>query len=206
MALRPGGKVKKRPGPFGSPLPTQRPTRDKPLPTQKPSRGRPKPGSKAKGPAGGPKPKGKDKPKMPKMPTVERKAKGGMLKSIIRIPPLPKPQLMPRSGVISTIDRGMRKPRPAEKFVKIRERINKLGGYAMGGQASESVARSKILKEQRDRKRKKLLDSINRTPGGANNPKNKGMMLGEQLRDYIERNPEAEGLTRHDPCLTDQPV
>ena len=116
-------------------------------------------------------------------------AKGGIIKSIIRIPPLPSPSPMPRSGVISTIDKGIRKPRPAEKFVKIRERINKLGGYAMGGQASESVARSKILKEQRDRKRKKLLDSINRTPGGANNPKNKGMMLGEQLRDYIERNP-----------------
>ena len=98
-------------------------------------------------------------------------AKGGIIKRIIRIPPLPTPQPMPRSGVISTIDKGMRAPRPAEKFVKIRERINKLGGYAMGGEASESVARSKILKEQRDRKRKKLIDRVNRIPQGAGKPK-----------------------------------
>ena len=32
----------------------------------------------------------------------------------------------------------------------------------MGGEASESVARSKILKEQRDRKRKELMDSLER--------------------------------------------
>ena len=71
----------------------------------------------------------------------------------------------PKSGTISTIDS------PAKKFVDIRSRVKKAGGYAMGGQASESVARSKILKDQRDRKRKSLLDSINRTPGGAGKPK-----------------------------------
>ena len=70
-----------------------------------------------------------------------------------------------KKGTISTIES------PAKKFVDIRTRVKKAGGYAMGGEASESVARSKILKDQRDRKRKKLLDSINRTPGGAGKPK-----------------------------------
>ena len=92
-------------------------------------------------------------------------ARGGMLKSIIKIPPLPAPQPMPRSGTISTIDKGMRKPRPAEKFVKIRERINKLGGYAMGGEASESVARSKIVKDQRKRQQDKLNRMLERLYG-----------------------------------------
>ena len=68
MALRPGGKVKRRQGPIGKPLPSQKP------------KGRPKPGSKPKGPAGGPKPKPSTiKPKLgipPKMP-VTRKAMGG---------------------------------------------------------------------------------------------------------------------------------
>ena len=70
-----------------------------------------------------------------------------------------------KKGVISTIES------PAKKFVDIRTRVKKAGGYAMGGQASESVARSKIIKDQRDRKRKELLDSINRTPGGAGKSK-----------------------------------
>ena len=73
----------------------------------------------------------------------------------------------PKSGTISTIDS------PAKKFVDIRTRVKKAGGYAMGGEASESVARSKILKEMRDRKRKRLTDSINRLtrPKGAGKPK-----------------------------------
>ena len=61
-----------------------------------------------------------------------------------------------KKGVISTIES------PAKKFVNIRSRVKKAGGYAMGGEASESVARSKILKEQRDRKRKELMDSLER--------------------------------------------
>jgi hypothetical protein len=64
MALRPGGKVKKRPGPMGKPLPSQKP------------KGRPKPGSKTKGPAGGPRPGSKPKPSVPRMP-VTQKAMGG---------------------------------------------------------------------------------------------------------------------------------
>ena len=70
-----------------------------------------------------------------------------------------------KKGTISTIES------PAKKFVDIRTRVKKAGGYAMGGEASESVARSKIIKDMRDRKRKSLLDSINRTPGGAGKPK-----------------------------------
>ena len=35
----------------------------------------------------------------------------------------------------------------------------------MGGQASESVARSKIMQEQRDRKRKQLTDMLDRVYG-----------------------------------------
>ena len=90
-------------------------------------------------------------------------AKGGAVKSIIsRL--LPKFTPTAKSGTISTINQ-------AKKFVDIRSRVKKAGGYAMGGEASESVARSKILKEMRDRKRQSLLDSINRTPGGAGKPK-----------------------------------
>ena len=72
-----------------------------------------------------------------------------------------------KKGVISTIES------PAKKFVDIRTRVKKAGGYAMGGEASESVARSKILKEMRDRKRKRLTDSIDRLtrPKGAGKPK-----------------------------------
>ena len=74
MALRPGGKVKRRPGPIGKPQPTQKGV-GRPKPSQKP-KGRPKPGSKPKGPAGGPRPGSKPKPSVPRMP-VTRKAMGG---------------------------------------------------------------------------------------------------------------------------------
>ena len=64
-----------------------------------------------------------------------------------------------KKGVISTIES------PAKKFVDIRSRVKKAGGYAMGGQASESVARSKILKDQRDRRRKEVDEMLNRLYG-----------------------------------------
>ena len=70
-----------------------------------------------------------------------------------------------KKGTISTIES------PAKKFVDIRKRVKKAGGYAMGGEASESVARSKILDEMRKRKRKKLIDRVNRIPQGAGKPK-----------------------------------
>ena len=73
MALRPGGKVKRRPGPIGKPLPTQKGIGK--LKLQKP-KGRPNPGSKPKGPAGGPRPGSKPKPSVPRMP-VTQKAMGG---------------------------------------------------------------------------------------------------------------------------------
>ena len=67
--------------------------------------------------------------------------------------------------MISTIES------PAKKFVDIRSRVKKAGGYAMGGQASESVARSKILKDQRDRRRKEVDEMLNRLYGKGK-PKN----------------------------------
>ena len=95
------------------------------------------------------------------------------VKSIIKLIPGFKPT--PKSGTISTIDPVKR---AASKFV---QRRKQLGGpksvmpvkKAMGGEASESVARSKILKEMRDRKRKRLTDSIDRLtrPKGVGKPK-----------------------------------
>ena len=108
---------------------------------------------------------GRIKDKAKKMEMGQGLARGGMIKSIIRIPPLPAPQPMPKSGVISTIDKGMRKPRPAEKFVKIRERINKLGGYAMGGEAREGAARAEIKKKRKTERQQELMDMLNRLYG-----------------------------------------
>ena len=64
-----------------------------------------------------------------------------------------------RKGTISTIES------PAKKFVDIRTRVKKAGGYAMGGQASESVARSKIIKDMRDRKRVGMMCMLDRLYG-----------------------------------------
>ena len=61
-----------------------------------------------------------------------------------------------KKGTISTIES------PAKKFVDIRSRIKKAGGYAMGGEASEGVARAGIRKGIRDRKRKELMDMLDR--------------------------------------------
>ena len=64
-----------------------------------------------------------------------------------------------KKGVISTIES------PAKKFVDIRTRVKKAGGYAMGGEASTSLARAGVVKEQRDRRRKELTDSLERVYG-----------------------------------------
>ena len=61
-----------------------------------------------------------------------------------------------KKGTISTIES------PAKKFVDIRARVKKAGGYAMGGEASTSLARAGVVKEQRDRRRKELMDSLER--------------------------------------------
>ena len=89
-------------------------------------------------------------------------AKGGMVKSIIKLIPGFAPT--PRSGTISTIDPVKR---AASRFV---QRRKQLGGAkaldpvkkAMGGQASESVARSKILADQKARDRQRLMDMLDR--------------------------------------------
>ena len=94
------------------------------------------------------------------------------VKSIIKLIPGFKPT--PKSGTVSTIDPVKRS---ASRFVKRRKQ---LGGSkaldpvkrAMGGEASESVARSKILKDQRDRKRKRMMDMLDRLYGGFD-PKKK---------------------------------
>ena len=96
-------------------------------------------------------------------------ARGGMVKSIIKLIPGFAPT--PKSGTVSTIQKS------ASAFVKRRQQTGPKSVMpikkAMGGEASESVARSKILKEMRDRKRKRLTDSINRLtrPKGAGKPK-----------------------------------
>ena len=90
-----------------------------------------------------------------------------------------------KKGTISTIET------PAKKFVDIRTRVKKAGGYAMGGVASESAARSKILKEQRDRKRKGLTDMLDRLygkdkPTPKKKPKNPKTKREEQKK-FMER-------------------
>ena len=100
-------------------------------------------------------------------------ARGGMVKSIIKLIPGFAPT--PRSGTISTIDPVKR---AASRFV---QRRKQLGGAkaldpvkkAMGGQASEGVAKAEIRRGIRDRKRKRLTDSIDRLtrPKGAGKPK-----------------------------------
>ena len=64
-----------------------------------------------------------------------------------------------RKGTISTIES------PAKKFVDIRTRVKKAGGYAMGGEASESVARARTRRAMIDRERKELMDMLGRVYG-----------------------------------------
>ena len=75
------------------------------------------------------------------------------VKTIKQFPDLKKTL---KKGVISTIES------PAKKFVDIRSRVKKAGGYAMGGQAQEGAARATVRKGIRDRKRKEIMDSLER--------------------------------------------
>ena len=75
------------------------------------------------------------------------------VKTIKQFPDLKKTL---KKGVISTIES------PAKKFVDIRARVKKAGGYAMGGQAQEGAARATVRKGIRDRKRKEIMDSLER--------------------------------------------
>ena len=87
-----------------------------------------------------------------------------------------------KKGVISTIES------PAKKFVNIRARVKKAGGYAMGGEASEGVARAGIRKGIRDRKRKELMDSLERLrkKGGKIKPKKKPKKAKTKIGKTIE--------------------
>lgn len=101
-------------------------------------------------------------------------ARGGMVKSVIKL--IPRFARTPKSGTISTIDPVKR---AASAFV---QRRKQLGGAkaldpvkkAMGGQASESVARSRIFADKKARDRQRLMDMLDRLkkkPGGAGKPK-----------------------------------
>ena len=72
-----------------------------------------------------------------------------------------------KKGVISTIES------PAKKFVNIRSRVKKAGGYAMGGEASEGVARARIRRGDRAKFRKELMDSLKRLNPRTIKPKKK---------------------------------
>ena len=100
------------------------------------------------------------------------------VKSIIKLIPGFAPT--PKAGTISTIDPVKR---AASRFV---QRRKQLGGSkaldpvkkAMGGQASESVARSRVLADQKARDRQRLMDMLDRLekkPGGTRprNPRTK---------------------------------
>ena len=91
------------------------------------------------------------------------------VKSIIKLIPGFKPT--PKSGTVSTIQKS------ASAFVKRRKQTGAKSVMpvkkSMGGEASESVARSKILDEMKKRKRKKLTDMLDRVykPKGSGKPK-----------------------------------
>ena len=65
----------------------------------------------------------------------------------------------PRSGTISTIES------PAKKFVDIRTRVKKAGGYAMGGEAREGAARGELQKKRKTQRQQELMDMLERLYG-----------------------------------------
>ena len=97
-----------------------------------------------------------------------------------------------KKGTISTIES------PAKKFVDIRTRVKKAGGYAMGGEASTSLSRAEIAKKNRDRRRKETQEMLERLYGKKKIvPKKKplkkkdGGDIREKIqRDMIKRNPQ----------------
>jgi len=72
-----------------------------------------------------------------------------------------------RKGTISTIET------PAKKFVDIRTRVKKAGGYAMGGAAGESLRKGTLFKEKRDKRRKEVDEMLERLYGPGIKPKKK---------------------------------
>ena len=105
-----------------------------------------------------------------------------VVKSIIKLIPGFKPT--PKSGTVSTIQKS------ASAFVKRRKQTGAKSVMpikkAMGGEASESVARSKILKEMRDRKRKRLMDSLDRLNPRTIKPKKKPKRDKTKIGDTIK--------------------
>ena len=97
-----------------------------------------------------------------------------------------------KKGTISTIES------PAKKFVDIRSRIKKAGGYAMGGEASTSLSRAEIAKKNRDRRRKEIQEMLERLYGKKKIvPKKKplkkkdgGDIKDRIQKDMIKRNPQ----------------
>ena len=91
----------------------------------------------------------------------------------------------PKSGTISTIDS------PAKKFVDIRKRVKKAGGYAMGGAAGSARDRAKSEQTRRFKSRKELMDMLDRLYGKdkptpnqkPKNPKTKR----EEEKKFMER-------------------
>ena len=64
-----------------------------------------------------------------------------------------------KKGTISTIES------PAKKFVDIRTRVKKAGGYAMGGQARDARNRAYLEQNRRAKSRKELMDMLDRLYG-----------------------------------------
>ena len=97
-----------------------------------------------------------------------------------------------KKGTISTIES------PAKKFVDIRTRVKKAGGYAMGGEASTSLSRAELAKKNRDRRRKETQEMLERLYGKKKIvPKKKplkkkdgGDIKDRIQKDMIKRNPQ----------------
>ena len=97
-----------------------------------------------------------------------------------------------KKGTISTIES------PAKKFVDIRTRVKKAGGYAMGGEASTSLSRAELAKKNRDRRRKETQEMLERLYGKKKIvPKKKplkkkdgGEVKDRIQKDMIKRNPQ----------------
>jgi len=107
-------------------------------------------------------------------------AKGGAVspfKMVSRRFSLPKFKITPKSGTISTIES------PAKKFVDIRTRVKKAGGYAMGGQAREGAARGELQKKRKTERQQELMDMLKRLYGGTPGP----TIRRKPKKDFMER-------------------
>ena len=86
----------------------------------------------------------------------------------------------------------------AKRFVDIRTRVKKAGGYAMGGEASTSLSRAELAKKNRDRRRKETQEMLERLYGKKKIvPKKKplkkkdgGEVKDRIQKDMIKRNPQ----------------